>query len=274
MPPLGHFRWLSPAERPVDDQGRNHFAFAAGSGITPVLSILKSDSSPNDRKTPSRCVTATAVQGSVMFLEELHDLKDEALDPAADLPYLQSGKKRTSTFSRVASTATRCERWSNTVTSDPTPSTRCTSAAPARWHPACPKTPSRRVGFPPTAFATSDLPPPRAAPTPGPQRPPLSLRARPRTGNGSPRDRRRSRTHFPHGCERRRSSLPRSVRASTCPTPVRAACAARADAAFVEGDVQMDVCYSLEPWELEAGFVLACQAHPTTDKVVLDFDAH
>ena len=30
---------------------------------------------------------------------------------------------------------------------------------------------------------------------------------------------------------------------------------------------------SLEPWELEAGFTLACQTRPTSEKLVLDFDA-
>ncbi len=40
----------------------------------------------------------------------------------------------------------------------------------------------------------------------------------------------------------------------------------------VEGGVDMAVNYSLEPWELEAGYVLACQARPTAAKVVLDFD--
>lgn len=42
---------------------------------------------------------------------------------------------------------------------------------------------------------------------------------------------------------------------------------------LVEGDVEMDANYSLEKWELEAGFVLACQSRPKTDKLVLDFDA-
>ena len=41
----------------------------------------------------------------------------------------------------------------------------------------------------------------------------------------------------------------------------------------VEGEVVMDVNYSLEPWELEAGYVLACQSRPLTAKVTLDFDA-
>jgi ring-1,2-phenylacetyl-CoA epoxidase subunit PaaE len=41
----------------------------------------------------------------------------------------------------------------------------------------------------------------------------------------------------------------------------------------VEGKASMDQNWSLQPWELEAGFILACQARPETDKLVLDFDA-
>lgn len=43
-------------------------------------------------------------------------------------------------------------------------------------------------------------------------------------------------------------------------------------AKLVHGKVDMAVNYGLEPWELEAGFVLTCQSRPLTDKVVLDFD--
>ena len=38
------------------------------------------------------------------------------------------------------------------------------------------------------------------------------------------------------------------------------------------GAVAMEVNYSLEPWEVSAGFVLTCQARPTTAEVVVDFD--
>jgi ring-1,2-phenylacetyl-CoA epoxidase subunit PaaE len=41
----------------------------------------------------------------------------------------------------------------------------------------------------------------------------------------------------------------------------------------LEGKASMDQNWSLQPWELEAGFILACQARPETDKLVLDFDA-
>lgn len=40
-----------------------------------------------------------------------------------------------------------------------------------------------------------------------------------------------------------------------------------------EGSAEMATNYSLEPWELEAGFTLGCQARPTSEKLVLDFDA-
>ena len=43
-------------------------------------------------------------------------------------------------------------------------------------------------------------------------------------------------------------------------------------AKVVEGEAPMEVNYSLEPWELEAGFVLTCQAHPKSARVVVDFD--
>ena len=43
-------------------------------------------------------------------------------------------------------------------------------------------------------------------------------------------------------------------------------------AKLVEGEALMEVNYSLEPWELKAGFVLTCQARPTSDRVVVDYD--
>lgn len=39
-----------------------------------------------------------------------------------------------------------------------------------------------------------------------------------------------------------------------------------------EGEVQMETNYGLEPWEVEKGYVLACQSHPVSQSVVLDYD--
>ncbi|HUR74946.1 MAG TPA: 2Fe-2S iron-sulfur cluster-binding protein, partial [Sporichthya sp.] len=38
------------------------------------------------------------------------------------------------------------------------------------------------------------------------------------------------------------------------------------------GSVEMDANFALEPDELERGFVLTCQARPTSDEVTVDYD--
>ena len=44
-------------------------------------------------------------------------------------------------------------------------------------------------------------------------------------------------------------------------------------ALLIEGTVAMDTNYALEPEEMARGYVLTCQSHPTSDEVVLDYDA-
>ena len=58
--------------------------------------------------------------------------------------------------------------------------------------------------------------------------------------------------------------LPYSCKGGMC-------CTCRAK--LVEGEVVMDRNFSLEGWEMQAGFVLTCQARPTTRRVVLDYDS-
>ncbi len=43
-------------------------------------------------------------------------------------------------------------------------------------------------------------------------------------------------------------------------------------AKLLEGEVEMEVNWGLEQEEVEQGFILTCQSHPTTEKVVVDFD--
>jgi ring-1,2-phenylacetyl-CoA epoxidase subunit PaaE len=61
-----------------------------------------------------------------------------------------------------------------------------------------------------------------------------------------------------------RSDLPFACKGGVCGT-----CRAR----LVEGSVVMDANWALEPDEIDRGYVLTCQSHPTTEKVVLDYDA-
>ncbi len=43
-------------------------------------------------------------------------------------------------------------------------------------------------------------------------------------------------------------------------------------AKLLEGEVEMDVNWGLEQEEVEQGYILTCQSHPKTEKVVVDFD--
>ena len=57
--------------------------------------------------------------------------------------------------------------------------------------------------------------------------------------------------------------LPYACKAGVCST-----CKAR----LVKGSVDMDITHGLEPREVENGYILICQAHPLSDEVVVDFD--
>lgn len=60
------------------------------------------------------------------------------------------------------------------------------------------------------------------------------------------------------------ADLPYACKGGVC-------CTCRAK--VLEGEVEMEVNYSLEKDEIAKGFVLTCQSHPKTDRVVIDFDA-
>jgi ring-1,2-phenylacetyl-CoA epoxidase subunit PaaE len=57
--------------------------------------------------------------------------------------------------------------------------------------------------------------------------------------------------------------LPFSCKGGVCST-----CRAK----LLEGKVEMERNYALEPDELRKGFILTCQSHPRTEKVLIDFD--
>jgi ring-1,2-phenylacetyl-CoA epoxidase subunit PaaE len=40
----------------------------------------------------------------------------------------------------------------------------------------------------------------------------------------------------------------------------------------IAGEVDMDINFALEDYEVARGFVLCCQSYPVTDKLVINFD--
>lgn len=59
------------------------------------------------------------------------------------------------------------------------------------------------------------------------------------------------------------ADLPYACKGGVCST-----CKAK----ITKGDVVMDINYALEPYEVEAGFVLLCQSHPRSPHIYIDFD--
>jgi ring-1,2-phenylacetyl-CoA epoxidase subunit PaaE len=62
---------------------------------------------------------------------------------------------------------------------------------------------------------------------------------------------------------KRGADLPFSCKGGVCCT-----CKAK----LVEGEVDMEVHWGLEHEEIEQGYILTCQSHPKSDRVVVDFD--
>src|SRR6185295_5646554 len=59
------------------------------------------------------------------------------------------------------------------------------------------------------------------------------------------------------------ADLPFSCKGGVCTT-----CKAK----LMEGKIEMEVNYGLEPEEVDAGFILTCQSHPRSKKVIVDYD--
>ncbi len=255
MEPQGRFG-AALAARP-----RHVLAVAGGSGITPILSILKSvlEGDPAARCTllyGNRNATST------MFKEELEDLKNRHLSRLAlhavfsregvETP-LHAGRldaDKVATFLRLAGPVDEAFVCGPHAMNDEVEAAlRAAGIAPAHIH-------VERFGIPPAAEDAA-------------------LHA-PRPGDAGlarvtiVRDGLRREVEFLLGDE---SILAAAARAGldvpySCRSGVCATCRAK----VLEGQVRMDRNFALEPADLAAGYVLTCQAHPLTERVVLSFD--
>lgn len=260
MTPLGSF--TTPAS---DLTHRHHVALAAGSGITPVLSIL-STLLQDDPGASASLVYGNRRTDSVMFLEELADLKNAYPD-------------RFQLF-HVLSREPQDVQWLNGRIDADKLRTLLASVLPVEtvdeWYLCGPfqmVESARNVladngvgedhvhheifhvddgGTPPSRVEVDTSAPAEAVVT-------VNL------------DGRTTRVEMPSKAEtildatlRSRPDAPFSCTGGVCGT-----CRAR----VVSGEVTMDRNYALEPDEVAAGIVLACQSHPVTDEVELDYDA-
>ncbi len=254
LPPAGRF---GPVLDPVAE--RTIGLVAAGSGITPVLSIAASvlDVEPASDVV---LVYGNRTQGDVMFLEELADLKDRYPDRLQVLHVLSREEQESELLSGRID-PDRLRRLRRTLVRDVD-----------EWYLCGPfgmVTEGRQAllddGVDPSRvhielFHADPLPPrERRADVTGEDVSTVTVALHGRTTT-VPVD--KDGPSVLDAVLAVRADAPYACKGGVCGT-----CRARC----VEGAVEMDVNYALEPDEIAAGVVLTCQAHPTTDSVRLEF---
>jgi len=255
MEPQGRFG-AALARRP-----RHVLAVAGGSGITPVLAILKALMAA-DPQAQATLLYANRNAASTMFKEELEDLKNRhltrlALHPVfsrevVDSP-LNAGRldaAKLAVFLRLAGPVDEAFVCGPHAMNDEIEAAlRAGGIAPERIH-------VERFGIPPTAAdATLHAPREGDATT---ARITIVRDGLTREVAFQPSD-----ESILAAAGRAGLDVPYSCRSGVCAT-----CRAR----LLEGRVRMDRNFALEPADLAAGFVLTCQAHPLTERVVVSFD--
>ena len=259
MPPMGHFNV------PLDAGNRKHYlGFAAGSGITPLLSIIKTTlvAEPFSRFT---LFYGNRSSAAVMFREELSDLKDQFL-ARFNLVYVMSREPQDIALLNGRIDEEKADallaRWVDLDGID-----TAFVCGPDGMMQAVSKALQAR-GFPKSRikielFAAS-IPKhehrPEARPKPGRTECEVTVII---DGASRTFTLEKAKENIIDAASRQGIELPYSCKGGVCST-----CRAK----LVEGEVDMDVNFALEDYEVARGFILCCQSYPATDKVVVDFD--
>ncbi len=263
MPPDGRFTIHKP-------RALHRVGFAAGSGITPILSLMAStlEESPDAKFT---LVYGNRRMDSVMFNEALQDLKDRYAGrltlihilsrQAQEVPLLE-GRIDADKVRALMGTLLPVASMDEVFICGPEAMIEATEAAlldagvrPDRVHTERFTSPTLEA-LPAGVRKTVVLGHP-ALPTDGEVALSVLL-----DGKSHPlrmnRNERVLDVALNAGLD-----LPWSCRGGVC-------CTCRAK--VMEGSVQMEKNFTLEPWETDKGFVLTCQARPTSDRLVVSFD--
>jgi ring-1,2-phenylacetyl-CoA epoxidase subunit PaaE len=258
LPPAGRFTpKLDPALT------RHRAAIVAGSGITPVLSILASILAI---EPGSRCtlIYGNRSTSSVMFLEELEDLKDR-YGERLHLIHVFSREPQPVEIAEGRIDPAKLERLLDTLV-DASGVDDWLLCGPFSMIESAHET-LRRRGVA-DARVRRELFHAQDAPLPAPIRP-----TRHSPGNMVVRMVLHGRSTELHMADDTASILDAALAVRpdapyACKGGVCGTCRCR----VVQGQVRMDHAYALEVDEIAAGLTLACQSHPLTDVVTLDFD--
>ena len=261
MPPMGNFH------TPLDpDAARHYLGFAGGSGITPVLSIIKTvlAAEPGSSFT---LVYANRQISTIMFREDLEDLKNRYLGRLSVLHVLEAEAQEIDLFTGridAAKCAALFKTWIDLASVDtayicgPEPMMLAIAGA-LKEHGLAdgqikfelfasgqPGRAKQRVAS--TAAVTSN-----------------STTEATITLDGATRTFRMPKegTSLLDAALEANLDAPYACKAGVCST-----CRAK----VLEGEAEMAVNHALEDYEVRQGYVLACQCFPLSDKIVVSFD--
>jgi ring-1,2-phenylacetyl-CoA epoxidase subunit PaaE len=258
MTPTGRF-----AVAPAPNEARTYVGFAAGSGITPILSIVKGVLA-REPKSRFFLFYGNRTTSAMLFREALEELKDRFIDRLSvfhvisgeeqDIPILH-GRLDGEKVRVLLRSLVPAESVDHVFICGPTGmseeiETTCGDVGIAAERIHVERFVSEFGGRPRPKMVVPPSAPPKAF---------ASLII----------DGKRREVPVAEGeaildaALRAGVDLPFACKGGMCST-----CRAR----LVEGSAEMEVNYSLEPWELKAGFVLTCQAKPTTERIVVDYD--
>lgn len=258
MAPMGNFY----REQPTEDC-QHYVGFAAGSGITPILSIMRTTLAENSTARFT-LVYANRNVNTVMFRNELEDLKNRNMARVNIIYIFEDDKQDIDLFSgRI--TAEKCTRlfkyWIDiegvtcSYICGPEPMMRVVEQSLKDHHQS-----DENIRF--ELFASGQ-----------PGRAKQPAKTSDQTEIGIP-------AQVTLGGETRSFLMNRHVsllaaaldNALDAPYACRAGVCSTCKAKVLEGEVEMVANHALEDYEVEAGYVLTCQCYPVSDTVVWDYD--
>ncbi len=263
MPPLGNFVIKQPATG-----HKEYLAFAAGSGITPIMSIMKHvlEDEPNSSFT---LVYGNRSKNSIIFREAIEALKNKYMQRLRIFHVLSREYMDTPLFSGRIN-AEKCEEFCKTLIDINTVNEAFICGPEEMILSVRQKLidlgmPSGNVHM--ELFTSPDQP--KAA---------HEKWVSGHKGDSGPKSKVSitldgvtfdmeigfNDESILDAALKNGADLPYACKGGVC-------CTCRAK--VVEGEVEMEVNYALEHDEIEKGFVLTCQSHPRTERVVIDFDA-
>ncbi len=260
MPPAGKFF------HKIDPEAARHYlGFAGGSGITPVLSIIKTVLA-REPKSRFTLVYANRAVGTIMFREELEDLKNRHMGRFNVIHVLEDDAQDVDLFTGRVTEEKCAELFAHWIDVGSTDLAFICGPEPMMLGIA---SALRKAGLRDdqikfelfTAAQPGRLAKPRksTAANTAPVRLGVTL-------DGATReitmDREISILEAARAAD---IDAPFSCRAGVCST-----CRCK----VIEGEAEMLTNHALEDYEVEQGYILSCQAYPLSDRIIVDYDQH